>query len=93
MFNYADVDGDGRISWSEFQTMINPPLPPQPEKPHLSDLAKRQLKGKEDVSNGAVTNDGHVLCVPKTMAVVSNDTVSSNCAEASWSSIVRGTPT
>ena len=90
MFNYADVDGDGRISWTEFQTMINPPLPPQPEKPHLSDLAKRQ---QQKESKEGVAKDDQVLCVPKTMAVVSNDTVSSNCAEASWSSIVHGTPT
>ena len=25
MFEFADVDGDGRISWKEFQVMINPP--------------------------------------------------------------------
>ena len=28
MFSYADADQDGRINWSEFQTMINPPKPP-----------------------------------------------------------------
>ena len=27
MFSYADADNDGRINWSEFQTMINPPKP------------------------------------------------------------------
>ena len=27
MFSYADADHDGRINWSEFQTMINPPKP------------------------------------------------------------------
>ena len=27
MFSYADADHDGRINWSEFQTMINPPHP------------------------------------------------------------------
>ena len=92
MFHYADVDGDGRISWSEFQTMINPPLPPQPEKPHLSDLAKRQQK--EPRESGANGGGDQVLCVPPTMTLVSSDTVSSNCAEpASWSSIVHGTPT
>ena len=36
MFSYADQDFDGKISWSEFQTMINPPKPP---KPTLADLA------------------------------------------------------
>ena len=27
MFNYADKDCDGKISYLEFQTMINPPKP------------------------------------------------------------------
>ena len=39
MFDFADADGDGKISWSEFQIMINPPKPPQPPKPSLLDLA------------------------------------------------------
>ena len=39
MFDFADADGDGKISWSEFQIMINPPKPPQPPKPTLLDLA------------------------------------------------------
>ena len=28
MFAYADKDSDGKISYTEFQTMINPPKPP-----------------------------------------------------------------
>ena len=28
MFTYADKDGDGKISFTEFQAMINPPKPP-----------------------------------------------------------------
>ena len=39
MFTYADADRDGRISYSEFQTMINPPKPPEPPKPSLADLS------------------------------------------------------
>jgi hypothetical protein len=39
MFSYADQDCDGKISWSEFQTMINPPKPPELPKPTLADLA------------------------------------------------------
>ena len=39
MFDFADKDGDGRISWKEFQIMINPPKPPEPPKPSLLDLA------------------------------------------------------
>ena len=38
MFTYADQDRDGRISYTEFQTMINPPKPPEPPKPSLADL-------------------------------------------------------
>lgn len=34
MFNFADKDRDGRISWDEFQIMINPPPPPKPPTPH-----------------------------------------------------------
>ena len=41
MFLYADKDNDGKISWTEFQTMINPPKPPEPPKPSLDDLARR----------------------------------------------------
>ena len=28
MFTYADKDGDGKISYAEFQVMISPPKPP-----------------------------------------------------------------
>ena len=41
MFSYADKDGDGKINWSEFQVMINPPKPKEPEKPTLADLEQR----------------------------------------------------
>ena len=41
MFDFADKDGDGKISWKEFQIMINPPKPPEPPKPSLLDLANR----------------------------------------------------
>ena len=41
MFDFADKDGDGKISWKEFQIMINPPKPPEPPKPSLMDLANR----------------------------------------------------
>lgn len=39
MFNFADKDRDGRISWEEFQIMINPPPPPKPPTPHKEMLA------------------------------------------------------
>ena len=41
MFTYADKDGDGKISYTEFQIMINPPKPPEQPRPTLADLAKK----------------------------------------------------
>ena len=41
MFTYADKDGDGKISYTEFQVMINPPKPPEPPRPTLADLARK----------------------------------------------------
>jgi len=41
MFNYADKDGDGKISYTEFQIMINPPKPPEPPRPTMADLARK----------------------------------------------------
>ena len=38
MFTYADRDGDGQLSYKEFQVMIDPPPPPQVARPHVSDL-------------------------------------------------------
>ena len=36
MFVYADMDTDGKISYTEFQAMINPPKPPTEPKQCLS---------------------------------------------------------
>ena len=41
MFSYADNDGDGKISYTEFRIMINPPKPPEPPRPTLADLARK----------------------------------------------------
>ena len=35
MFTYADKDSDGKISYTEFQAMINPPKPPTEPQPCL----------------------------------------------------------
>ena len=80
MFSYADQDCDGKINWSEFQTMINPPKPPKPPKPTLADLA---VKVK--------TEKPQTLSVSKMMS--ENISISSNFPEASWVSVLRGTPT
>ena len=41
MFAVADSDSDGRISYKEFQKMINPPKPPEGPKPTKQDFVKR----------------------------------------------------
>ena len=50
MFNFADKDRDGRISWDEFQIMINPPPPPKPPTPH-----KEMLISTFSFPNGDLT--------------------------------------
>jgi len=45
MFNFADKDRDGKISWDEFQIMINPPAPPKPPTPHREMLARTMPNG------------------------------------------------
>ena len=44
MFSYADKDQDGKISYSEFQVMINPPQPQPPPRPDLKDLESKACK-------------------------------------------------
>ena len=77
MFSYADKDGDGKINWTEFQVMINPPKPPEPEKPTLADLAEK-IKSEK----------------PQTLSVkkVLSGNISGNLLEASWNSVLRGSP-
>ena len=41
MFSFADKDGDGKISYTEFKIMINPPKPPEQPRPTLADLARK----------------------------------------------------
>ena len=38
MFSYADANSDGKLSYSEFEVMVNPPAPPEIPKPHIMDL-------------------------------------------------------
>ena len=83
MFSYADQDCDGKINWTEFQTMINPPKPPEPPKPTRADLA---IKVKTINSEKPQT-----LSVSKIMS--ESNSISSNFPEASWGSVIRGSPT
>ena len=43
LITYADKDSDGKISYTEFQAMINPPKPPTEPQPCLppTPLGKR----------------------------------------------------
>ena len=78
MFSYADQDCDGKISWSEFQIMINPPKPPEPPKPTLADLVNKTSAQKPQT-----------LSVTK----IISESISSNFGDTSWSTVVTGTPT
>ena len=49
MFNFADKDADGKLSYAEFQIMIDPPAPPIIPKPSISDIGlPPQVNKKED---------------------------------------------
>ena len=82
------------------QTMINPPRPPEPPKPTLSDLAgrvqsraeERSRRRREAKEAAKEVPEAEEKGQPLSVAGV-EDTVSTNCAEVSWSSVVRGTPT
>lgn len=59
MFSYADKDKDGRISYSEFLLMINPPKLPQPPKPRLPGRGHVKIQEPPKVKkagSGAATN-------------------------------------
>ena len=61
MFSYADADLDGRINWSEFQTMINPPKPADQwaSRPTKTDLAeKTTLLHPHTLSVSAIMHQG-----------------------------------
>ena len=49
MFSYADKDGDGKLSYSEFQVMINPPAPLDLPGPDLPELMKSKSEGKTEI--------------------------------------------
>jgi len=66
MFDFADKDRDCKISWEEFQIMINPPPPPKPPTPHKEMLAAtflpepikpQETKTKDEKKDEAVTEE------------------------------------
>ena len=54
MFAYADKDGDGKISYQEFQAMINPPKPPP-----ATEKSRKSLMANEP-GPSAVINHHHL---------------------------------
>jgi len=38
MFSFADKNKDGKLSYAEFETMIKPQIPPEIERPHITDI-------------------------------------------------------
>ena len=65
MFTYADNDGDGKISYTEFQAMINPPNPPTEPQPclPLTPAGKRvtiKTEEHEQVLEGETTQEENV---------------------------------
>ena len=65
MFTFADKDGDGMISYAEFQVMINPPKPPEPPKPTLADLAKKTKMEDKKASTKGKAKEPQPLSVAK----------------------------
>ncbi|XP_023347863.1 calmodulin isoform X2 [Eurytemora carolleeae] len=55
MFTYADRDNDGKLSYKEFQVMVNPPAPPEIPRPTIDDFnemrARSTLSLNQDTSS------------------------------------------
>ena len=77
MFNYADKDADGKISYSEFKIMINPAKQPQPPKPTRADFVQktqREAPKVKDacpaqVSPNQTSNSVSSVAEPQTLSV------------------------
>ena len=65
MFTFADKDGDGKISYTEFQVMINPPKPPEPPRPTLADLANKTKMEHYKASTKVKAKEPQPLLVAK----------------------------
>ena len=60
MFAYADKDGDGKISYQEFQAMINPPKPPPATEKSRKSLVKKVTIQANEPGPSAVINHHHL---------------------------------
>ena len=49
MFAFADKDGDEKLSFAEFQIMINPPLPPEEPKPRAAEYGLAPQVASPDI--------------------------------------------
>ena len=56
MFTYADKDCDGKISYLEFQAMINPPKPPPETQMFHTPPVKRVTIQTKEPETLSVTN-------------------------------------
>ena len=56
MFAYADKDGDGKLSYSEFSQMINPPKPPTEAQNYRKPGVKRVTIQTTEPEKLSVTN-------------------------------------
>ena len=97
MFNYADKDKDNKISYKEFQIMINPPKPPEPPKPSIKDLRVRPMikPPPQIINTNMETKSSAMITEPVKSSVVTSSvssctttltTTTSNSAVAAVSS-------
>jgi len=56
MFEFADKNKDGKLSYKEFKVMVNPPEPPAVPKPHISDLGLSPQVFSPEVTREAPSN-------------------------------------
>ena len=63
MFSFADKDGDGKISYTEFKIMINPPKPPEQPRPTLADLARKTQMEERKETDEMKSNEAQTATV------------------------------
>ena len=60
MFQCADRDGDGMISYAEFQDMINPPRPPPEHQSHQAASGRRVTINTTAMVDSTDTIESHI---------------------------------